>query len=54
METKLPLFAAELLASSHHTIHKAITLLERRLREPGVPFTSRHDVGDWLHLQAQS
>ncbi|MBW5841156.1 hypothetical protein H0I54_04935 [Yersinia kristensenii] len=54
METQLPLFAAELPASAQHTIRKAITLLERQSREPGVPFTSRHDVRDWLLLQAPS
>lgn len=50
----IPLFAAELLASAQYTIRKAITLLERLSREPGVSFTSRHDVRDWLRLQAPS
>lgn len=50
----IPLFAAELLASAQYTIRKAITVLERQSREPDVPFTSRHDVRDWLRLQAPS
>lgn len=54
METQLSLFAAELPASAQHTIRKAMTLLERQSREPGVPFTSRHYVRGWLRLQATS
>lgn len=50
----IPLFAAELPASAQYTIRKAITLLKRQSREPGASFNSRHDVRDWLHLQAPS
>ncbi|EOA4404088.1 TPA: DNA repair protein RadC [Citrobacter freundii] len=54
MEQQLPLFAAELPASAQHTIRKALTLLERQLREPGASFTSSSSVRDWLRLQLAS
>ncbi|MGY0147502.1 RadC family protein [Edwardsiella tarda] len=54
MEQPLPLFAAKLPVSAQHTIRKALTLLERQLREPGASFTSSHAVRDWLHLQLAS
>ena len=51
MEKQLPLFAYELTASAQQTIHEALTLLERQLREPGASFTSSSSVRDWLRLQ---
>ncbi|MEI9745542.1 RadC family protein [Enterobacter ludwigii] len=50
MEQQLPLFATGLPASAQQTIREALTLLERQLREPGVPFTSSNAVRDWLRL----
>lgn len=50
MEHQLPLFATELPASAQQTIRKALTLLERQLREPGTPFTTSSSVRDWLRL----
>ena len=37
--------------AAQRTIRRALTLLERQLREPGVAFTSSHAVRDWLRLQ---
>jgi DNA repair protein RadC len=37
--------------TAQQTIRKALTLLERQLREPGASFTSSHAVRDWLRLQ---
>jgi len=51
MEQQLPLFAATLAPSEQQTISRALTLLERQLREPGASFTSSHAVRDWLRLQ---
>jgi len=34
-----------------HTIRRAISLLERHLRQPGVAFTSAEATRDWLRLQ---
>ncbi|EEC7187861.1 hypothetical protein BMM63_RS28590, partial [Escherichia coli] len=51
MESQLPLFATTLPASAQQTISKALTLLERQLREPGASFTSSHTVRNWLRLQ---
>lgn len=50
MEQQLPLFARELAPADQQTVRKALTLLECRLREPGVSFTSSHAVRDWLRL----
>ncbi|TBL64583.1 RadC family protein [Hafnia paralvei] len=50
MEHQLPLFARELAPTDQHTIRKALTLLERQLREPGASFTSTTAVRDWLRL----
>lgn len=36
--------------TSHRTIKRALTLLENRLREPGVAFTSATATRDWLRL----
>jgi hypothetical protein len=41
-ETTVTLFASELPSSAQQTIRKALTLLERQLREPGASFTSSH------------
>ncbi|MCW5004398.1 DNA repair protein RadC [Enterobacter roggenkampii] len=51
MKQQLPLFASDLPVSAQQTIRKALTLLERHLREPGASFTSSHAVRDWLRLQ---
>ncbi|TBL65019.1 RadC family protein [Hafnia alvei] len=51
MEQQLPLFAATLAPSEQKTIRKALTLLERQLREPGASFTSTTAARDWLRLQ---
>ncbi|EPQ4137858.1 TPA: RadC family protein [Klebsiella quasipneumoniae subsp. similipneumoniae] len=51
MESQLPLFVTTLPASAQQTISKALTLLERQLREPGASFTSSHTVRNWLRLQ---
>ena len=37
--------------TAQRTIRRALTLLERQLREPGEAFTSSHAVRDWLRLQ---
>jgi DNA repair protein RadC len=37
--------------AAQRTIRRALTLLERQLREPGAAFTSSHAVRDWLRLQ---
>ncbi|PLC59976.1 hypothetical protein B9P82_27690 [Citrobacter sp. L55] len=44
MKQQLPLFASVLPVSAQQTIRKALTLLERQLREPGASFTSSHAV----------
>lgn len=36
---------------AQRTIRRALTLLERQLREPGEAFTSSQAVRDWLRLQ---
>lgn len=51
MEQPLPLFTATLAPSEQKTIRKALTLLERQLREPGASFTSTTVARDWLRLQ---
>lgn len=51
MEQQLPLFARELAPTEQQTVRTALTLLERKLREPGAAFTSSHAVRDWLRLQ---
>jgi DNA repair protein RadC len=50
MEQQLPLFASDLPVSAQQTIREALTLLERQLREPGVPFLSTSATRDWLRL----
>ena len=35
---------------AQQTIHRAINLLEKQLREPGVPFLSTSATRDWLRL----
>ncbi|MGE5980262.1 RadC family protein [Klebsiella aerogenes] len=51
MKKQLPLFSYELPVSAQQIIRKALILLERQLREPGVAFISSHAVRDWLRLQ---
>ena len=50
MEQQLPLFAATLPVAEQRTVRKALTLLERQLREPGASFTSTTAARDWLRL----
>ena len=40
--------------AAQRTIRRALTLLERQLREPGASFTSTTAVRDWLRLQLAS
>lgn len=40
--------------AAQRTIRRALTLLERKLREPGASFTSTTAVRDWLRLQLAS
>lgn len=37
--------------AAQRSIRRALTLLERQLREPGEAFTSSQSVRDWLRLQ---
>lgn len=41
----------ELTPYAQRTIRRAISLLERHLRQPGVAFTSSEATRDWLRLQ---
>lgn len=38
-------------AYSQRTVRRALTILERQLREPGAAFTSASATRDWLRLQ---
>ncbi len=51
MRQQLPLFTSELPAETRCTIHRALTLLDNHLREPGTAFTSTQAVRDWLRLR---
>ncbi|OVZ81729.1 RadC family protein [Yersinia intermedia] len=41
---------AEMPPSEQRTIRRALNLLAKQLREPGVAFTSTHVTRDWLRL----
>lgn len=49
--TTCPPDRGEISPTTQRTIRRALTLLERQLREPGVAFTSSQAVRDWLRLQ---
>ena len=49
--TTCPPGSGEISPTTQRTIRRALTLLERQLREPGVAFTSSQAVRDWLRLQ---
>ncbi|MIE72120.1 DNA repair protein RadC [Salmonella enterica subsp. diarizonae] len=51
MRQPLPQFTSELPAEARRTIHRALTLLDNHLREPGTAFTGTQAVRDWLRLQ---
>ncbi|HAK5377246.1 TPA: DNA repair protein RadC [Salmonella enterica] len=51
MKQQLPLFTSELPAEARRTIHRALTLLDNHLREPGTVFTSTQSARDWLRLR---
>ncbi|MEI9629407.1 RadC family protein [Phytobacter diazotrophicus] len=49
--TTYPPDTGGMIPIAQQTIRKALSLLERQLREPGASFTSSHAVRDWLRLQ---
>ncbi|HFI5701357.1 TPA: JAB domain-containing protein, partial [Raoultella planticola] len=49
--TTCPPDSGEISPTAQRTIRRALTLLERQLREPGEAFTSCQAVRDWLRLQ---
>ncbi|WP_105667944.1 RadC family protein [Cronobacter dublinensis] len=49
--TTCPPDSGKISPTAQRTIRRALTLLERQLREPGEAFTSSHAVRDWLRLQ---
>ncbi|EOG7189635.1 JAB domain-containing protein, partial [Salmonella enterica] len=51
MRQPLPQFTSELPAEARRTIHRALTLLDNHLREPGTAFTGTQAVRDWLRLR---
>ncbi len=51
METSLSPQTAALSLSSQRTVKRALKLLDRHLREPGVAFTSTSATRDWLRLK---
>ncbi|HAT1684987.1 TPA: DNA repair protein RadC [Klebsiella oxytoca] len=51
MEQQLPLFTSALPTEARRTIHRALTLLDNHLREPGTAFTSTQAARDWLRLR---
>ncbi|APC10603.1 hypothetical protein RB151_008980 [Providencia rettgeri] len=40
-----------LLPNEQRTIKRALTILDKYLREPGIAFTSTQNVRDWLQLK---
>ena len=40
-----------LLPNEQRTIKRALTILDKYLREPGIAFTSTQNVRDWLRLK---
>ncbi|EOY6981536.1 TPA: DNA repair protein RadC [Yersinia enterocolitica] len=51
MEQSLTPLAPVLPLSAQRTVKRALTLLDRYLRETGVAFTSTHAARDWLKLK---
>lgn len=58
MNTAIPLIPASapdappaLTPYAQRTIRRAVNLLDKYLRQPGVAFTSAASVRDWLRLQ---
>ncbi|WP_442977498.1 JAB domain-containing protein, partial [Salmonella enterica] len=58
MNTAIPLIPASapdappaLTPYAQRTIRRAVNLLDKHLRQPGVIFTSAASVRDWLRLQ---
>lgn len=50
MKITLSPTVAEMSPSEQRTIRRALNLLAKQLREPGVAFTSTHVTRDWLRL----
>lgn len=50
MKITLSPTVAEMSPSEQRTVRRALNLLARQLREPGVAFTSTHVTRDWLRL----
>ncbi|MDA5547955.1 DNA repair protein RadC [Yersinia massiliensis] len=50
MKITLSPTVAEMSPGEQRTIRRALNLLARQLREPGVAFTSTHVTCDWLRL----
>ncbi|MGP2427138.1 RadC family protein [Yersinia bercovieri] len=50
MEITLSPTVAEMSPGEQRTIRRALNLLAKQLREPGVAFTSTHVTHDWLRL----
>ncbi|CQJ56299.1 DNA repair protein RadC [Yersinia intermedia] len=50
MEITLSPKVAEMSPGEQRTIRRALNLLAKQLREPGVAFTSTHVTRDWLRL----
>ncbi|MFA3777289.1 DNA repair protein RadC [Yersinia sp. 1652 StPb PI] len=50
MKIALSPTVAEMSPGEQRTIRRALNLLARQLREPGVAFTSTHVTRDWLRL----
>ncbi|HEB6950316.1 TPA: DNA repair protein RadC [Salmonella enterica subsp. enterica serovar Hvittingfoss] len=51
MRQQLPMFTSELPTETRRTIHRALTLPDNHLREPGTAFTSTQAARDWLRLR---
>ncbi|MCU6682421.1 DNA repair protein RadC [Leclercia sp. H6W5] len=51
MEQSLTPLAPVLSVSAQRTVKRALTLLDRHLRETGVAFTSTQAARDWLRLK---
>ena len=52
--TPCPHASGGISPAAQRTIRRALTQLERQLREPGASFTSTTAVRDWLRLQLAS
>ncbi|CQD84665.1 DNA repair protein RadC [Yersinia intermedia] len=50
MKITLSPTVAEMSPSEQRTIRRALNLLAKQLREPGIAFTSTHVTRDWLRL----